>query len=169
MCTHKTQEAEKHLTTIEMATAVQIWAGHSAKESPEIVVLITCVNLKKMALLVGKHVGCGYTPGCGYAQPSPASLKHWPRPSKQRCHVHDNFPSRLCNLQCSENSIIISMWCFVLLKGTQWIHYAHFSYWYAHRPTVDKNSNFMIAYTLIHNNLYDLKWPPWNKQIIIER
>ena len=78
MCTHKTQEAEKHLTTLEMAISVHIWAGHSAKESPEIVVPHMCVNFKKMALLVAKHVGCDYTPGCGYAQPSPASLKHWP-------------------------------------------------------------------------------------------
>ena len=30
-----------------------------------------CVNLKKTALLVAKHMGCGYTPWGGYAPPSP--------------------------------------------------------------------------------------------------
>ena len=62
MCTNKMQKAKKHLTTLEMFISAHIWAGHSAKESPEIVALM-CVNLKKkMALLVAKHAGWGYAP-----------------------------------------------------------------------------------------------------------
>ena len=34
-----------------------------------------CVNFKQMALLVAKHEGCSYTPGCGCAPPSPTGRK----------------------------------------------------------------------------------------------
>ena len=57
------KKAEKQLSTHEMSISVQIGTGHSAKESPEIVVPHMCVNFKNMVLLVAKHVGCGYTPG----------------------------------------------------------------------------------------------------------
>ena len=71
MYTNKMQKAEKQLSTHDMSISVQIRAGHSAKESPEMLVPRTCVNFKKMVLLVSKHVGCGYTPRCGYTPPSP--------------------------------------------------------------------------------------------------
>ena len=37
-------KAEKQLSSHEMSISVQIWTGHSAKESPEIVVPHMCVN-----------------------------------------------------------------------------------------------------------------------------
>ena len=39
--------------------------------SPEILLPHNCVNFKKLAPLNVEHWGCGYTPGCDCAPPSP--------------------------------------------------------------------------------------------------